>query len=202
MGCGSDHCPLPAHLWGLLLLLVVIASRWACVRRRAALTSLCVQLCVRVAVRLPVVRLAVWRGSDAPGYPGGGEEGGAMGGQGGRGWRQDPGGGAGRRRATRVRRGVEPRRGPGWKRTDDKLWKCKTCVGLLDVFLCTVCVCVSPDLFTLRLSVAFCASMRFMASAWLSSAHNCWPMATSSSYSFSPALQALLRLRTCGEKKG
>lgn len=49
-------------------------------RRRAALTSLRVQLCVRVAVRLPVVRLAVWRGSDAPGYPVGGEERGAMGG--------------------------------------------------------------------------------------------------------------------------
>lgn len=64
------------------------------------------------------------------------------------------------------------------------------------------CMCVSADLFTLRLSVAFCASMRFMASAWLSSAHNCWPMATSSSYSLSPALHALLRLRTCREKKG
>lgn len=41
--------------------------------------------------------------------------------------------------------------------------------------------------------------MMLMASAWLSSEHGCWPMATSSSSSFRPALQALLRLRTCGQ---
>lgn len=175
-GCDSSQCLLPAHLWGLLLLLVVIASRWARVRRRATLTSLRVQLCVRVAVRLPVVRIRGPRWETGPW------------------WRS----GATQSDQSKTRSGVQT--GP-W--TETYRWQVK--MQNMHRFAWCVfvhCMCVSADLFTLRLSVAFCASMRFIASAWLSSAHNCWPMATSSSYSFSPALHALLRLRTCREKKG
>lgn len=40
-----------------------------------------------------------------------------------------------------------------------------------------------------------------MASAWLRSAQERRPMATSSSFSFSPARHALLRLRTCRHQR-
>jgi len=115
---------LPAHLWGLLLLLVVMACRWASVRRRPPVATVRERLRVCVAVRLSVVGLAVRRRSDAPGYPGGGEDGGTLGGQESRGGRQDPHAGAWRCRETRVRWGVESRRGSGNK-TDDELWQCK-----------------------------------------------------------------------------
>lgn len=59
----------------------------------------------------------------------------------------------------------------------------------------------SSDLLTLRLKVTLAVSTRLMASAWLSSAQARLPMVTSWSNSLSPALQALLRLRTCRDKR-
>lgn len=59
----------------------------------------------------------------------------------------------------------------------------------------------SSDLLTLRLRVVLAVSTRLMASAWLRSAQARLPMATSWSNSLSPPLQALLRLRTCRDKR-
>lgn len=71
----------PAHLRGLLLLLVVIARGRACVRRRAALAAVREGLRVCVAVCLSVVGLAVRGGGDATGDDSWGEGGGAGGGR-------------------------------------------------------------------------------------------------------------------------
>lgn len=123
---------LPTHLWGLLLFLVVIARRRTCVRRRAALATVRAWLCVCVTVCLSVVSLTVGRGSDATGYPGRGEDGGAVGGQRSRGGGQDFRGGAGRRRATRVRWGVESCRGPGNIQTT-------SCENAKHASVCSIC---------------------------------------------------------------
>lgn len=93
-------------------------------------------MCVCITVGLSVVRLAVRRGSDAPGYPCRGEDGGSVGGQGGCGGRQDPGGGAGRCRAARVGGGVESRGGP----KSTHMTSCEKAVG---ASVCMTQLCVS-----------------------------------------------------------
>lgn len=144
-------------------------------RRCAALPALRQRLCVCVAVRLPVVGLAVGGGGEARGRCGGGED-------------RSAAGREGRRRRRRWEE--EPRRSPGGKH--DLSDAGNTPGGTSPAW---------SDLLTLRLRVALTVSTRLMASAWLRSAQARLPMATSSSNSLSPALQALLRLRTCRDKR-
>lgn len=66
---------LPTHLWGFLLFCVVIASRWASMRRCTTLTPVRDQLCVCVTVCFSIVGLALWRRSYALAHFSRGEDG-------------------------------------------------------------------------------------------------------------------------------